>query len=158
MITFKEQFDKLTTAYINNEVKPYIGCACFVGNLLNRVGTWGCIREYRSFGESILQDWCAEVFGAGDKFILEESEGTYSAKEILSLENLFLKTLERKTIGYKAPTFSNSLDTMVTKHPNYEEALFTAFSVTLDALRGIHESKGEKVDEFIFTKRKLKAV
>lgn len=40
MITYKEQFDKLTRAYINDEVQPFENCACFVGNLLNKNAMW----------------------------------------------------------------------------------------------------------------------
>jgi hypothetical protein len=40
-------------------------------------------------------------------------------------------------------------------HPNYEEALFNAFSSTLDMLKEIHITLGEDVESYTFTKRQL---
>lgn len=154
MITFKEQFDKLTRAYIADMVNPYFPCACFIGNLLNGTMEWSSARHYRTLGRSTLapQQELYYVKQAIES-IERESEGMYTAKEIVDLENLFLKTLEEETVGgVDFPTME------MFGHPKYEDALFKAFTVTLDALWGIHKSKGEIVDDFIFTKRKLETV
>jgi hypothetical protein len=155
MIPFKVQFDKLTTAYIEDRVNPYHPCACFIGNLLNSTGAWSNVREYYVRGQSIKTSY-AEGLNYGMCSIAEQSEETYTVDNIISLENLFLKTLEKETIGIGIEQdhicYTSGL---VRAHLNYEEALFKAFSVTLDTLREIHESFGEKVDDFTFTKREL---
>lgn len=154
MITFKEQFDKLTRAYIAGMVNPYFPCACFIGNLLNGTMEWSSARHYRTLGRStVFSEHSNENAVRAIESIERESEGMYTAKEIVDLENLFLKTLEEETVGeVNFPTME------MFGHPKYEDALFKAFTVTLDALRGIHKSKGEIVDDFIFTKRKLETV
>lgn len=148
MIPFKEQFDKLTRAYINDEINPYAHCACFIGNLLNGQPKWALSRNYGTKGTSILNTG-SHLFPSGSLTINMESEGTYDAIDILILENKFLKILEEETVGS-----NNTYTYVVLNHPNYEEALFKAFSGTLDLLKRLHEGKGEKVEEFIFTKRK----
>lgn len=157
MIPFKVQFDKLTRAYIEDKVDPYMPCACFIGNLLNGKGIWVSIRKYQPFGFSELLPTCYQPYtfaNEGLKFVTKVSEGTYSPKEIVILENLFLHTLEKNTVG-RYMAFSESL---TLAHPKYEEALFKAFCVTLDKLKEIHESKGEIVDTFTFIKRQKKEV
>lgn len=152
MIPFKVQFDKLTKAYIEGKVNPYRECACFVGNLLNGTHEWRGIRRYRPYGNSILREDMNFIlsFSSSIKSIDEQSDGMYSPREILKLENLFLHTLEKKiTSDLPFPA------AYILVHPNYEEALFHAFCVTLDKLKEIHISKGENVEEFTFIKRKL---
>lgn len=158
MIPFKTQFDKLTMAYIEEKVDPYKECACFVGNLLNGNNRWNGIRKYMTNGRSTILDPTFYDYGGSVNLavesIKEQSDGMYSPEEILHLENVFLYTLEQGTVG----TYESPCRGTVLTHPNYEEALFKAFSITLDELKKIHESKGEVVDEFIFTKRQKKEV
>jgi hypothetical protein len=165
MISFKTQFDKLTAAYINNEVDPNCNCACFVGNLLNRKPEWGGVRNIdisQDFMlESIKSSWRGMTFyEEAVLHIIQESDNTYTSEEIVALENIFLKTLykliplevRRKVLGLLPSSLSKRY---LHEHPAYEDALFTAFQAALDKLREIHISKGENVDEFVFTKRKL---
>jgi hypothetical protein len=152
MKTFKEQYDKLSEAYIHNRVDPYHNCACFIGNLLEGDG-WADIRHYATCGESGLVCPSSDSYIDGEAFIKQHSDNTYSCEEILQMENLFLKTLETNTVGNKERICSD----LVIGHPNYEDALFKAFCVTLDLLKKIHESKREIVDQFTFTKRELTA-
>ena len=136
--TYKEQFDKLTRAYINNEVDPYRACACFVGNLLNRKGAWINCRS--GFSTHLEGEWGIVHDADAIKCINEESNGLYTPKEIVDLEYLFLKSFGDSHCNDKSP----------------EDSLFIAFEATLDLLKKIHISKGEVIDETpIFTKRTL---
>jgi hypothetical protein len=153
MISFKTQYDKLSEAYIHNKVEPYYDCACFIGNLLGGRGSWSIIRRFNHRGKSELVCPSSSSYIYGEQFIIEGSDNTYTCEEILQMENLFLETLETSTVGNIQVTCYNT--DLVKEHPNYEDALFKAFCVTLDLLKQIHESKGEVVDEFTFTKREL---
>lgn len=129
MITFKTQYEKLVIAYINNRVEPMSACACFVGNLLNGSSSWVV------FKDSLLHVIPENELKESSDDILLESNGTYTPREILQMEGLFMRTWRR--------------------YGKNEESLFKAFDVTLALLRQIHESKGEKIDDYIFRKRIL---
>jgi hypothetical protein len=144
MISFKEQFDKLTEAYIRNEVNPYEPCGCFVGNLLNRHQDWVTVRLSWA---SPIADRSLPFYEDGYKCIKKESDGTYTPQEITDLEFLFMMTYE-----------INGGTSSQTKSEKEEDALFIAFETTLDALKKLHEANGEKVDEFTFKKRTLQTV
>lgn len=45
MITYKEQFDKITRAYIKDELNATDCQACFVGNMLNNTFKWAMLRD-----------------------------------------------------------------------------------------------------------------
>jgi hypothetical protein len=157
MITFKQQFDKLTEAYINGQVDPYTSCGCFVGNLLNGNTKWD---EARSFEKLISNNPLDECFlpialcegekgiDLIDKVIQKEAEGFYSRIEILQLERSFMLTYQQH--GGVSP--SEAISRRIRYEIN-EESLFKAFEVTLDLLKQIHESKGEVVEPFEFVKR-----
>jgi hypothetical protein len=139
--TFREQYNKIVSAYIKDELDPFQVCACFVGNLLNGDKDWQHIRDFWDNGESMLRNpnkWGFPM-SYSQKCIAKQSGGLYNAQEILDLENLFLKTLNYSPI---VATFT-------------EENLFKAMEVTLQKLREIHESKGEIVEDYTFTKRQL---
>lgn len=79
--TFKEQFDKITTAYFNNELQPIWSECCFIGNLLNG-----------------NRDWCYLKPLWGDTYhqkaldcLKNEANNFYTAKEILAMEGTFMK-------------------------------------------------------------------
>lgn len=135
MITFKQQFDKLTEAYIRGEVYPYEPCACFVGNLLNRTSDW-CTRGGIIWKELYFHDESSEE--QMKRAVLRESGGFYTIHEIHLLEQTFLMNIRTNREW---------------NEPLYEEQLFKAFEKTLDLLKQIHESKGEIVEPFQFTKR-----
>jgi hypothetical protein len=126
--SYKEQFDKLTRAYINDEVEPYISCSCFVGNLLNNKSVWDFGR--RVIGNIETDASCLRV---AQNCIDRESSGLYSVKEIVDLEARFMLCVDNHN----------------------EEGLFNAFSKTLDLLKQIHLSKGEIIDEVPEFKRRV---
>lgn len=142
MISYNEQWNKLTTAYINNEVQPYIACACFIGNLLNNTSTWMDGRlgfDFKNNKVDGIQELPHVI-----RSIKRESKGTYTQKEIYQLELLFLKTISDETKRECCDA------------DNYEDALFKAFELTLDLLKEIHLSKGEIVEEVPqFKQRKI---
>lgn len=129
-LTYSQQFNKLTQAYIRGEVNPYHPCHCFVGNLLNNTDEWRHGREtYGSVTEFLKHYILAQ------ESISEESSGLYTVEDIVALEETFMNR-----VGYH----------------HSEDELFHAFDATLDHLKKIHISKGENVDETpLFKKRKL---
>jgi len=157
--TYKEQFDKLTRAYISGEVDPWDCQACFVGNLLNNVGRWSDCRigDIDIFmtgkGRIGFASWSNEYrFNKGVDTILEESSGLYTPQEIADIEAVFIKTIVDN--GGRQYAWKDEIVT-----PTDEEALFVAFEATLEFLKQIHISKGEVIDETpVFQKRQLKAV
>src|SRR5688572_14773360 len=90
--TYKEQFDKITTAYINNELQPWQECACFIGNLLNGDSQWAAYRIYEPQGCSFTVPPAIPVF----TLFLESRNVFYTPQEILDLENNFLGIMEEK--------------------------------------------------------------
>lgn len=151
MPTYKQQFDKLTAAYINGEVDPMDCQACFVGNMLNNKNEWG-LRLLTGLGS--LHDFSPKYIHkpVAIECIEKEGEGMYTPDEIVQLENIFLKTIREN---------GGNLLAWKERYPGVravdEEALFLAFEKTLDALKQLHISKGEDVEgEFIFVKRNTK--
>jgi len=122
--TFKEQYDKIVTAYLKNELNPMSCRACFVGNLLNNNNAWA--------GYGLNAEEC----------IQKEVNGFYSVVDIRRLESEFMLT--NKHVWY-SPN-GNILD---------ENYLYDAMERTLLVLKQIHESKGEIVEDYQFTKREL---
>ena len=139
--TYKEQFDKLTRAYINGEVNPFSPCACFIGNLLNGAREWSVTGECvgNHFGDHVRD--C----------ILKEANGLYTEDEINELENSFMNE-----DNGDFPSLWSSLVIVGKFKDWYEDALFIAFERCLDQLKQIHQSKGEIIDETpVFQKRQL---
>ena len=147
--TYKEQFDKLTRAYIEDRVNPFADCACFVGNLLNNNGRWGCERYWGTEGD-ILNALEKTRFSDTEIIrvvLLDESASLYTPDEIILLERMFLRTFKDN---------GGSRDRDDDDKWDGEEALFVAFQATLDLLKQIHISKGEVIDETPkFSKRVL---
>ena len=156
--SYKEQFDKLTRAYISNKVNPWDECACFVGNLLNNEGIWSTMRfgnadeiisgasePIRVFPNGFLT--CTDVMKA-ENCIDKESAGLYTPEEICQLENMFIGVIVKSGGNYMAWQH-NEIETAD------EQSLFTAFSKTLDLLKQIHLSKGEIIDEVPEFKRRV---
>jgi len=147
MIPFRTQYDKIVGAYLRNELDPTVCTACFVGNLLNNSYLW-------SYGRDIttgrLEEGGFEPPFVSYRSIENESEGTYTAPEVWNLEQIFLKEIGHLRDGRYIP-YKEFI-------PNYEERLFKAMEVTLEALRKLHESKGEVVEDYVFNKRELQEV
>lgn len=154
--TYAEQWQKLTTAYVNGQVDPFDCKACFVGNMLNRDKTWGgctnyslfSIRKYGVVGKGLF-DINGTEFKDAIESIKKQSNGFYSPQEIADIEALFLYTIHEHDGNISAWR-----DECVTEQD--EVALFKAFEVTLEHLKQLHISKGEVIDDTpIFQKRTL---
>lgn len=128
MISFKTQYEKLVRAYVLNKVKPMNPCACFIGNLLNGCDDWWVFKRASS-----IELFTEEELELAYTAIYKETKGTYSVKELLQMEGLFMRIWKR--------------------YGKNEESLFKAFETTLMLLRQIHESKGESIDSYVFKKR-----
>ncbi len=165
MPTYKQQFDKLTTAYIANKIDPYYDCACFIGNLLGGRSWCGIRRSGSAIGNGQLKEknelidfnYFGLNFKQGEQFISYRSEGLYTPEDILIMKNNFLHIINKRTVdieeGEDLPTFA------IKGHPNYENALFEAFESTLEILKVIHERSGEVIDTpFTFIKRQSHAL
>lgn len=136
---FKEQFDKIITAYFKGTLKPFSQCNCFVGNLLNNNKQWAKCRHLGGDTEEIIERIRAKDknYSFAESNIKKESNGLYNRFDIIRLEKNFLLTYIR--------------------NGKNEEALFEAMSSTLDVLKEIHRSKGEVIEEIVVEKRKLVA-
>ena len=148
MIPFRTQYDKIVGAYLRNELDPTCCTACFVGNLLNNTYLWSCGRDLIT--GRLEEDDFFPLFVVSCRSVKYESEGTYTAQEVWNLEQIFLKEIGHLRDGRYIPD-KDSI-------PNYEERLFKAMEVTLEALRKLHESKGEVVEDYVFNKRELQEV
>lgn len=146
MKTYKQQFDKLTEAYIKGEVNPFRVCACFVGNLLDGEDGWADYRDLWMNNEptcSVPNRKRVEL-------------DYYTPRQIVHLEHEFMKVYcknhplsnGRWKMDYEDyKKLSDVLD---------ENALFLAFEKTLGVLKDIHEKRGEVIDETpVFEKREL---
>lgn len=145
MQTFKEAFDVLTEAYIKGEVNPFTDCACFVGNLLGKEAQWSHVRE----------SWTRKDLVAHPDHVLYG----YRAEDIAELEYIFMNTyIDNHPLGkdHHGKNLEERRIIYISIRKNLdEEALFIAFSTALDKLKEIHESKGEVIEPFEFTKRQL---
>lgn len=144
--TFKQQFDKLTTAYIENKVEPWEPCGCFVGNLLNGHEAWTYGRKYSNFSPLLLEGINYHI---GLQCVLEQSKGLYTMEDICRIEKAFMTPLKQGLKAYQGITHVPSLIEALEyeQTAGYEETLFTAFSNALDVLREIHLAKGEVIEE-----------
>lgn len=148
--TYKEQFDKLTRAYINNEVEPWECKACFVGNLLNNKSDWRFCRSAIDLSSTIpmMRKDCPYL---SVDTIRKEGRKLYSLYDIASLEAFFLHHLTENG-GTRMLKWTGA-----TLTETEENALFTAFEKTLEMLKEMHISKGEVIEETpVFTKREVK--
>jgi hypothetical protein len=168
MPTYKEQFDKLTEAYINLKVNPFYACNCFVGNLLNGSNEWSSYRIY----ERVIGKYKVTNCFKRDYSITFDG---YNMEEIVTLERKFLKTYIKENNGVdnflkeirefdnyqkfcSSPYEGKSYEEAMTIQEN---ALYKAFESTLDLLRDIHKQHGENLDQEeipTFTKRQLTTI
>lgn len=136
--TYREQFNKIVRAYLRNELSPMNSCACFIGNLLNGRSEWGLLRHFSS--EHNIQDAL--------KCLKEEANNFYSPEDIQQLECTFMSW----GIG---DIFKNSITDEFKNEPDYEDRLYRAMERALLHLRRLHESKGEIIEDYEFTRRDL---
>jgi len=141
--TFREQYDKIVGAYLRNELIPTECTACFVGNLLNREDVWACAR---SVSKGKVEYYDLFFYDKSCSCVKNESNDFYTYEEIVEIERIFLSTIQNSR-GY--------LGSKIYTMPDYEGRLYKAMEVTLLHLKSLHESKGEIVEDYKFTKRQL---
>lgn len=135
-MTYEQAWQKITTAYVNNELRPFENCACFVGNLLGGA-QWAYIRCFTGK----LRDPARHTFRGNDKVILASfkfiKDQGYAPGEIVRLEEIFMDSLRGE--------------------PDHitEDSLFAAMVAGLEELRKIHIAKGENVEPIVLQKRQL---
>lgn len=125
--TYEQQWQKITEAYMRDEIEPYIPCGCFIGNLLNRNDEWEEARHINDptseYAECTPKSRSSSLYSArGFRAIKEQSGGLYDIKDICRMEEVFLRV------------FNSKQD---------EQSLFNAMNITLEVLRQIHEAKGD---------------
>lgn len=132
--TYETQWQKITSAYVNNTLKPYNECACFIGNLLNGKGAWGMCRDWDFEMDAHLIPGFPG-FTEAINFIKKESRGLYTPQQIVDMENNFLNVYAQ---------YGN------------EASLYEAMTSTLELLRQIHLANGDETAiEIPLTKRQL---
>ena len=141
MITFKEAYDRVVTAYLQDKVKPFSSCACFVGNLLNGSPVW-CLGRHIFFTELEVRFKFDHYFlKSSEEAIQFQSEFTYDAETIYNIEQIFMSVY---VLNAKSSVSGQEIN---------EDALWLAFVAALDKLREFHISLGEDVDEVIMPRR-----
>lgn len=126
--TFKEQFNKITEAYIKGEIKPFDSKFCFCGTLCDNTNKWFWMerREHK------------------------KSNG-YLGVDFVRMEKALIETILRETGEDRESGGSTIMENI-----NYENALFNGMCAALEVLKDIHKSRGENVEEeFEFKKRQL---
>lgn len=146
--TFIEQYDKIVTAYLKNELDPFLCKACFVGNLLNNMEEW---LECRVLDQMTKPRRTFDFyFDMGKRCIDNQSNGLYTPNEIIELERNFLTVLLTNL-----PVNNGYCKNYWNKVYNQEDRLYAAMESTLIMLREVHESKGEIVENYQFNPREL---
>lgn len=154
-MTYQEQYDKLTRAYIAGEMDPLDPCGCGIGNLLDKRSFWSCARELSEDFRQGTKSFGAQSAQAEELII---SKG-YTLEEIINLESCFLNAIldnggELDAWQGKEAGFLEVLPPNPTIKD--ENALFIALIKMLDELKEIHISKGEVIDSPpILEKRQL---
>lgn len=139
-MNFIKQLDKISRAYYSNQLDPWSSCGCFVGNLLNNKDAWANGRDvFRAVPLSGNIDFA-------ETCVKKESNGFYTFQEILDLEHNFLIKVYPPNDKYDHPF--NKLNIT-------EDTLYDGIVSTLNMLKKLHESKGEKVGGFRLEKRVL---
>ena len=132
--TFRESYDKIVNAYLRDELKYKNSCACFVGNLLNNSYQWGTCKYKGALAEGPFTKEELDT-------VRRESNGFYNEDDIKSLECNFMTLMSGADYS-----------------KDFEHKLYNAMESTLLLLKEIHIAKGEVVEDYIFTKRKLELV
>ncbi len=126
---FQTQYNKIIDAYFKDEIKPLYAKFCFCGTLCNNTSKW----FYSPRQEH------------------RNSHG-YIGAEFVYMEKALLDTM------YLQLQFDDTV-VMYESHPKYESALFDGMVAALSALREIHISRGQVIDEApVFNKRFLKGI
>lgn len=151
-MTYKQAFDKITTAYLNGKLEPWSNCACFIGNLLGGEH-WAPARKESSCHPTL------KFLGA--QYIRAAGHDMYTPEEIFTMESNFLMVINDNLGCEESLRENEKFYPYYNGNPKcwmegYEDALFSAMESTLEMLKQIHIAKGEVIDEEIpFTKRQL---
>lgn len=77
--TYKEQFDKITEAYIKGEIRPYDARFCFCGTLCDSTSRWFavCGEVHLDYGVYTGRDYVAMENALLDKVWMSEHSSLY---------------------------------------------------------------------------------
>ena len=126
-LTYKQAFDKITEAYIKDEIQPFRNEFCFCGTLADGSAGW----RHRNING-------------------------YSVLEFVKMEDALLNTISANTGGGPSWFRALICTSDMVEHSNYEDAIFLGMCAALEVLKQIHIERGEIIDETpTFTKRQL---
>jgi hypothetical protein len=135
--TFERQYQKIVSAYYKETLNPFNDCGCFNGTLFDGKPDWAFARDIRVVNKTLHITAYKNKYPSVESFLKEKANSFYSPLDIYNLEFAFLEKFK------KFGTYT-------------EDELFNAMLSGLEKLREIHESKGEVVKDYNFTKRKPK--
>jgi hypothetical protein len=157
--TYGEQWQKITSAYSNNKLNPYMNCACFIGNMLGNLSCWA---DTRTGSPATGRGRRAAPFCEDDteKQIIKYSIGNmliksngYTVDQIIKLENNFLGIIHR--LG-EVDNIEEWEDFQRFYPEAAEDILYEAMISTLNMLKEIHRERGEDVDNSLVLQRRTK--
>lgn len=121
--TYQQQFDKITEAYIRDEIKPLSKLFCFCGTLSN--------------------DWMKGDKNYSYKEYADMEEALFST--IPEIEYMGKGTLSTSKFAASIGLL-DFLDEPEKQIPNYEDKLFSGMVAALEVLKQIHIERGEVID------------
>jgi hypothetical protein len=135
--SYREQFNKITEAYIRGEIKPYNAEFCFCGTIAGSCKWQLCSNGYNGYS---LVNYCR----------MEDAL-------LIVIKNRMIEFFPGMTKYADCTGDADMLRYEIESHPQYEEALFNGMCAALEVLKQIHIERGEVIDEDIpvFTKREL---
>lgn len=118
--TYEQQWQKITEAYMRDEIKPYNSTFCFCGTLCDKSSKW-----------------------YGDVMTYHHSQNGYEGNDFVKMETALLTVINNRL---KLSLFSNFIDVdgiikRYFEHPDYESALFLGMTEALEVLRQIHAER-----------------
>lgn len=149
MTTFKEQFDKITVAYIKGEIKPYRNSFCFCGTLDPTASkSWSTLKAMVLCRMS-RPHWS---HGTSDEDLLIH---VYTGREYIQMESALLFPFAPLVLNARLISGYNcTLQEILEKMPEYEDTLFEGMCAAIEVMREIHIKRGEIIDEAPAFKRR----
>lgn len=143
MIPYIKQWQRITSAYLNDELNPLDNCACFIGNLLHGRTEWrNVICSLNGEHLKVMKYTSPNAYKAGVRCIRANSP--YSVDQVGRLEHNFLKIIAERTFAKNtAKLVEYDSDQLHLLGKNYEIALYEAMVSTLELLRQIHIKLGD---------------
>ncbi len=131
--SYKEQFDKITEAYIKGEIKPYKSNFCFCGTIAPE--------EYSADGH---KNWNNH----DGKFM--QHKHFYTLSEYGKMEEALFIPLH----AFNGKISGMNIYRLEEGDEGYEDAMFDGMCAALEVLKQIHVHKGDIADEYpVFKKR-----